>query len=88
MGMERVGRAGPVVLLFVPFRDGGDVLGYPLGEFAVENFDRGRWLEGFRESWEAGMDRGRRGGSAVLLSNRIGGARTEGNLAKMQQRCR
>ena len=31
METERVGRAGPTRLLFVPFRDGGDVVGYPLG---------------------------------------------------------
>ena len=31
METERVGRAGPTRLLFVQFRDGGDVVGYPLG---------------------------------------------------------
>ena len=35
METERVGRAGPTRLLFVPFRDGGDVLGYPLGHASV-----------------------------------------------------
>ena len=67
------------MLLCVPFRDGGHAAGYPPDElFTVENFDHGRLSKGFRGSWEAGMDGGRRCGSAVLLSDRIQGARTEG----------
>ena len=30
MGLERTGRAGPVVLIFVPFREEGHFVGYPL----------------------------------------------------------
>ena len=37
MGMERMGRAGSVVLLFIPFRDGGHAPGYPLDEFTIIN---------------------------------------------------
>ena len=69
-----MGRAGSVVLLFVQFRDGGRAVGYTLDKFTVKNFYRGCSSKGFWGWWEAGMDRGRRGGSAVLLSNRIGGA--------------
>ena len=31
METERVGKAGPTRLLFVPFRDKDDVIGYPIG---------------------------------------------------------
>ena len=41
MGTERAGCAGSVVLLFVPVRDGGDGVEYPLDEYAVEYFCRG-----------------------------------------------
>ena len=71
MGMERMGQAGSVVLLFVPFRDGGRVVGYPLDDLALKHFSRGYSSKGFRGPWEAGVDRGRRGGSVVLLSNRV-----------------
>ena len=35
METERVGQAGPTRILFVPFRDGGNVVGYPLGHAKV-----------------------------------------------------
>ena len=36
MEMERMGQAGSIVLLFGPFRDRADIVGYPLNDFAVE----------------------------------------------------
>ena len=48
MEMERVGRASSVVLLFVTFRDEGDVLGYPLDEFMVEIASVAARPRGFR----------------------------------------
>ena len=70
MGMDRVGRGGSIMLIFVPFRDGGcDIGGYPLDAFTVKNFNRGCSSKGLRGSWKAGVDRGQRGGYAGLLSN-------------------
>ena len=65
MGTERMGRAGSVVPLFIPFQNGGHAVGYPPDEFAVKNFHCGRSSKGFRGSWEVGTDRGRRGGYAL-----------------------
>ena len=42
METERVGRAGPTRLLLVPFRDGGDVVGYPPGHAGVGGVPRQR----------------------------------------------
>ena len=43
------------MLLFVPFRDGGDVVGYPLDEFTVEIASMAAHQRGFgdrgRQEW-------------------------------------
>ena len=49
--------------------------GTRLDEFAVDDFDRASSSKGFRGLREAGMDGGRRGGHAVLTSDRIRGLR-------------
>ena len=58
--MERTGRAGSIVLLLVPFRDGGNVLGYPLGYsldgFVVEVAFVAACLRRFWGSWVAVED--------------------------------
>ena len=60
MGMEGVGRAGSIVLFLVPFREGGDVIGYPLGyslnEFVVEIASVAACSRRFRGSWVAVED--------------------------------
>ena len=62
-----MGRAGPVRLIFVPFRDRGRVVGYPLDEFVVEKFNRSSLLGGFRGSTAMEMERMGRAGSVMLL---------------------
>ena len=55
MGTERMVQAGSIRLRFAPFPDRGRVVGYPLDEFAIETFNRGRSSRSFG-------DRGRREG--------------------------
>ena len=55
METQRVGPAGPIRLLFVSFRDGCHVGGYPLGypsrQVHSRTFVRGCLSEGFRRPW-------------------------------------
>ena len=61
MGTERVGRAGPTRSLFVQFRDGGRVVGYPLRSRGVareeanhaDSEKRRRYRAKLEENWNA-----------------------------------